>query len=62
MTAKGKLLEDALKLNINKNLVDIKVVLGWAEAANTIEEKLEHVQQAITFLQEIERNLAELRR
>jgi len=59
---KGKLYEDALKLSVNKNLADIKTLLTWAEQGQTIEEKLEHIRQAITFLQEIERNLAELRR
>lgn len=62
MPAKGKLYEDALKLSVNKNLADIKTLLGWAEKANTISEKLEHVRQAITLLSEIESNLAELGR
>lgn len=62
MAAKGKLYEDALKLSVNKNLSDIKTLLGWAEKADSIEEKLNHIRQAITLLTEIETNLAELRR
>lgn len=60
MTAKGKLYEDALKLSVNKNLADIKTLLGWAEKANSIREKLEYIRQAITLLKEIEGNMAEL--
>lgn len=62
MTAKGKLYEDAIKLSVNKNLVDIKTLLGWAEKATTIDEKLTHIRQAVALLTEIENNLAELRR
>lgn len=57
----GKLYEDALKLSVNKNLVDIKTLLGWAEQANTITEKLQHIQQAIQLLTEIAQNLGELK-
>jgi hypothetical protein len=60
--AKGKLYEDALKLSVNKNLADIKTLLGWAENANTIEDKLRHIHQAVTLLTEIETNLADLRK
>ena len=60
MTAKGKLYEDALKLSVNKNLADIKTLLGWAEKANSISEKLDYIRQAITLLREIEGNMAEL--
>lgn len=60
MAAKGKLYEDALKLSTNKNLADIKTLLGWAEKADSIPEKLNHIRQAITLLSEIEGNLAEL--
>jgi len=58
----GKLYEDALKLSVNKNLVDIKTLLGWAEKAETISEKLRHIQQAIELLTEISHNLSELKR
>lgn len=60
--ARGKLYEDALKLSVNKNLVDIKTLLGWAEKADGIDEKLRHIRQAIELLSEIENNLAELRK
>jgi hypothetical protein len=59
---KGKLYEDALKLSVNKNLADIKTLLGWAEKADSITDKLDYIRQAITLLTEIEGNLAELRR
>lgn len=58
----GKLYEDALKLSVNKNLVDIKTLLGWAEKAETIPEKLRHIQQAIELLTEISENLSQLKR
>lgn len=61
MNPKGKLYEDALKLSVNKNLADIKTLLGWAERADTIGEKVTHIRQAITLLSEIEHNLAELK-
>ena len=59
---RGKLYEDALKLSVNKNLADIKTLLGWAEKANSITEKLDHIRQAVALLTEIEHNLAELKR
>lgn len=62
MTSSGKLHEDVIKLSVNKNLQDIKVLLGWAQDANSIREKLDHLRQAITLLQDIERNLADLDR
>lgn len=58
----GKLYEDALKLSVNKNLSDIKTLLGWAEKAGTIAEKLGHIRQAVELLQEIEGNLRELKK
>lgn len=58
----GKLYEDALKLSVNKNLVDVKTLLGWAEKADSISEKLKYIQQAITLLSEIATNLTELKR
>lgn len=59
---KGKLYEDALKLSVNKNLADIKTLLGWAVDADGIDQKVSHIRQAIALLQEIERNLSELRK
>jgi hypothetical protein len=59
---RGKLYEDALKLSVNKNLADIKTLLGWAEKADSITEKLDYIRQAITLLSEIDTNLAQLRR
>ncbi len=58
----GKLYEDALKLSVNKNLVDIKTLLGWAEKAETIPEKQRHIEQAIQLLTEISENLSQLKR
>ena len=58
----GKLYEDALKLSVNKNLVDIKTLLGWAEKAETIAEKQRHIEQAIQLLTEINENLSQLKR
>lgn len=62
MAERGKLYEDALKLSVNKNLADIKTLLGWAEKADSITEKLDYIRQAITLLSEIDTNLAQLKR
>lgn len=61
MADKGKLYEDALKLSVNKNLADIKTLLGWAEKADTITEKIDYIHQAVTLLSEIETNLRQLK-
>jgi hypothetical protein len=62
MSGEGRLYEDALKLSVNKNLADIKTLLGWAVKADTIEEKLKHIRQSMQLLADIEESLAQLRR
>ena len=62
MAEHGKLYEDALKLSVNKNLADIKTLLGWAEKADSITEKIDYIRQAVTLLSEIDTNLSQLKR
>ena len=62
MADRGKLYEDALKLSVNKNLVDVKTLLGWAEKADSITEKVDYIRQAVTLLSEIETNLTQLKK
>jgi hypothetical protein len=46
----NKLYEDSLKLTINKNL---SVLLLWAEEAVEVREKIQHSEQALTYLADI---------
>ncbi len=57
----SKLYEDSLKLTINKNLQDIRILLQWAEEASETREKIQHAEQALQFLPEVVANLRELR-
>lgn len=56
----SKLYEDSLKLTVNKNLQDIRLLLLWAEEAADIREKIAHSEQAVHLLSEIILNLKEL--
>lgn len=62
MVEEGKLYEDAIKLSVNKNLADVKTLLGWAVKAESVDEKMRHIQRSIELLSEIEGNLRQLRR
>lgn len=56
----SKLYEDSLKLTVNKNLQDIRILLQWAEEAYETREKIQHAQQALDFLREVVETLREL--
>jgi hypothetical protein len=56
----SKLYEDSLKLTINKNLQDIRILLTWAEEAYETREKIQHADQALNFLREVVETLREL--
>lgn len=56
----SKLYEDSLKLTINKNLQDIRILLQWAEEASQTAEKIQHSEQALRFLAEVVETLREL--
>ena len=56
----SKLYEDSLKLTVNKNLQDIRLLLLWAEEAGEIRDKIAHCDQAAGLLGEIILNLREL--
>ncbi len=60
MHLSSKLYEDSLKLTINKNLQDIRILLQWAEEAYETREKIQHAGQALDFLQEVVETLREL--
>jgi hypothetical protein len=56
----SKLYEDSLKLTVNKNLQDIRILLQWAEEAYETREKIQHSEQALNFLREVVETLREL--
>jgi hypothetical protein len=56
----SKLYEDSLKLTVNKNLQDIRILLQWAEEAHETREKIQHADQALNFLREVVETLREL--
>ncbi len=58
----SKLYEDSLKLTVNKNLQDIRLLLLWAEEAGQVRDKIAHCEQAVHLLSEIIVNLKELDR
>ena len=60
LDSNNKLYEDSLKLTINKNLSDIRVLLLWAEEATDTREKVQHAQQALTYLTDILATLHEM--
>jgi hypothetical protein len=56
----SKLYEDSLKLTVNKNLQDIRILLQWAEEAYETREKIQHAEQALGYLREVVETLREL--
>ncbi len=58
----SKLYEDALRLSINENLRNIRLLLEWAEGAGDLEETIGHASQAHRLLGEVVENLEALRR
>jgi flagellin-like hook-associated protein FlgL len=58
----SKLYEDSLKLTINKNLSDIRILLTWAEEASDVKEKIQHSEQALRYLAEAVESLREIQR
>ena len=56
----SKLYEDSLKLTVNKNLQDIRILLQWAEEAYETREKIQHADQALNYLREVVETLREL--
>ena len=57
-----KLYEDALKLAVNENLHNIRLMLDWAEEASELKEKIRQTEQALRLLNEVAQNLRELER
>ncbi len=56
----SKLYEDALRLSINENLRNIRLLLEWAEEAGGLGETIGHSEQALRLLAEVVQNLQEL--
>ena len=56
----NKLYEDSLKLTVNKNIEDVRVLLQWAQEASAVREKIAHAQQALTYLAEVVETLREM--
>jgi hypothetical protein len=57
-----QLYEDSLKLTVNKNIEDIRVLLMWAVDATDVREKIDHSAQALTYLSDVVETLRELDR
>lgn len=56
----NKLYEDSLKLTVNKNIEDVRILLQWAQEAGAVREKIQHAQQALTYLAEVIETLREM--
>lgn len=56
-----KLYEDALRLSINENLRNIRLLLEWAEQASQLDETIGHSEQAAKLLLEVVDNLRDLK-
>lgn len=56
----SKLYEDALRLSINGNLRNIRLLLEWAEQAQQLPDTIGHAEQALRLLAEVVQNLREL--
>jgi hypothetical protein len=54
------LMREALTMSVNKNLVDVTTLLQWAHAAADAGEKRRHVRQALTLMQDLDQQLADL--
>ncbi|MCA1818900.1 MAG: hypothetical protein LC620_02420 [Halobacteriales archaeon] len=57
----NQLYEDSLKLTVNKNIEDIRILLLWAQEADSIRDKMQHAEQALAYLSDVVENLRELR-
>lgn len=58
----NQLYEDSLKLTVNKNIEDIRILLLWAQEANDVREKIAHAEQAHAYLGDVVETLRELKR
>lgn len=58
----NQLYEDSLKLTINKNIEDVRILLLWAQDATDVREKIAHAEQAHAYLGDVVETLRELRR
>lgn len=58
----NQLYEDSLKLTVNKNIEDIRILLLWAQESDGIRDKIQHSQQALAYLTDVVETLRELHR
>jgi len=56
----NQLYEDSLKLTVNKNIEDVRILLLWAQEASDLREKVQHAEQALTYLSDVVDTLREL--
>lgn len=56
----NRLYEDSLKLTINKNIEDVRVLLLWAQEAPDVRDKIQHTQEAARYLADVVETLREL--
>ena len=58
----NQLYEDSLKLTVNKNIEDVRILLLWAQESDSLRDKIQHTQQALTYLADVVETLRELHR
>ena len=58
----NQLYEDSLKLTVNKNIEDVRILLLWAQESDSLREKVQHTTQALAYLTDVVSNLRELGR
>ena len=56
-----KLYEDSLRLSIDMELRNIRTLLDWAEEAQDIQDKIQHVSEANRLLMSVNENLQALK-
>jgi hypothetical protein len=58
----NQLYEDSLKLTVNKNIEDVRILLLWAQESDSLRDKIQHTEQALQYLSDVVDTLRELRR
>jgi hypothetical protein len=56
----NQLYEDSLKLTVNKNIEDVRILLLWAQESDSLREKIQHTEQALAYLTDVVHTLREL--
>ena len=45
---------------MNKNIEDVRILLLWAQESESLREKIQHTEQALTYLTDVVQTLREL--